>query len=233
MGEKLVLPVHGETHLADGTHIIVRKVKPLHVGRAGATDLHEPRHAVAAELNGTSVLWATVISGDGYLGLTALSSFDAVAAAAPHAHGDGGTSADVHMIKQAGHSVESAGAAARSILASKEAQLMVDAVGTALARHGTLSGGEIRNIMQQVKKGDVLEITIIRPNGAREVQAGMRAPIGDEVVIVPIDRNPLDANDGETTASASDQRRKKIPASISTTPKTLSKVTVPPRKRTE
>lgn len=233
MGEKFVLPVCGETRLADGTHIRVRKVNPLHVGRASATALHEARHAVTAERNGTSVLYATVVPGNGSLGLTALSSFDATAAAAPHAYGDGGTSADVLMIQEAGHSVESAGAAARSILASREAQLMVDAVATALDRHGTVGGNDIRGIMEQAKGGNVLEIIIIRPNGMREVQAGMRARMDDETVAVPIDTRSPEERYGEAANGGTGQRRKKIPASISTTPKTLSRVTVPPRKSTE
>lgn len=187
---------------------------------------------MAAELNGTYVLYATVIPGKGYLGLTVLSGFDAVAVAAPHAHGDGGTGADVAMIREAGHSVGNASSSARNILASREAQLMVHAIATALTRYGTISGEDGRSIIRHIKEGELLEITVIPPRGnQRKLTHTVRH--GDTIMSIPIDTilNPADTD--QATQTNSDQRRKKIPASIRTTPNALSAVTVPPRKKTE
>ena len=211
----------------------MRKVNPpLKTGPAGGTALHEARHGTAAELNGTRVLFATVVPGKGYLGLTALSSFDAVAAAAPNAHGDDGTGADVQMIQEAGHSVGGAASSARNILASREAQLMVNAVAFALDRHGTLSGRDIREIIRHVKEGEVLEITVIPPEGnQRKIRHTARHD--DTTIDIPVDTRPSPTNARQTAETASNQRRKKIPTSIRTTPSTLSAVTVPPRTRTE
>ena len=99
---------------ADGSFVVFeRRRKTLKRG-GGGTARHEARHAVAAEANGTRVVFASIIPGPGYLGITQLSAFDAIAAAAPHAHGDSGTGHDVSIIEHAGESVGAAGAAAKN-----------------------------------------------------------------------------------------------------------------------
>src|SRR5690349_20517754 len=55
------------------------------------TARHEAKHVVAAMETGTSVSKVTIIPGEGYLGLTVLSSPNAIAALAPHSTGESGT----------------------------------------------------------------------------------------------------------------------------------------------
>lgn len=181
----------GETVLANGTIVRFTKIKaPRIATMLSKTGIHEGRHSVTAELSGTRVIEATVTPGKGYLGLTILSEFNAAAAAAPHAHGDEGTGMDVQMIGEAGHSVGHASAVSRSILASREAQLMVMAVASELDRKGTLSGEEIRDIIESVRYGEIIKIEFIPPAEAKDQKprtVTKRAPVGTSDILVEAD----------------------------------------------
>jgi hypothetical protein len=176
----------GETVRADGSIVVVEKRRGSRRGpRGGSTARHEARHAVAAIANGTGVVYATIIPGPGYRGLTQLSGFDAVAAAAPHAHGDDGTGHDVSIIERAGHSVGAAGSAAKSILAERHEH--VEAVASALQTEGSLSGSRIREIMSDIDKGPEIIIKIFFPNAKKFERTIRRRMDGSDGILLPED----------------------------------------------
>jgi hypothetical protein len=178
------VPVGETTVLGNGTRVeVVKRKKPKKRRSFGATAIHEARHAVTAEANGTSVVYATIIPGPGYLGLTQLSSYDAAAVAAPHAHGDDGTSGDEAILAQEGHSVEGAGAKARAILADKSEQ--VEAVAEALQQKGSISGGTIRAIMGAIND-DRFEVVmrIYPPDGKTTERVAESGEIHNDTVVL-------------------------------------------------
>jgi hypothetical protein len=169
MGEGIQVRFGETKRLPDGTRIVVeRKKRPHEKRKGGKTARHEARHIVAAELNGTRVLSASVIPGPGYLGITFLSGPDAAAAAAPDAHGDDGTGHDMRIVKQMGVSPEGARHAGKMLLKGKEEH--VEAVATALDAAGTLSGSAIREVMRDIDEGDEVTIKIYAPDGTLETK---------------------------------------------------------------
>jgi len=93
-------------------------VKPVESTKIipGSVANHEAKHIVAAITNGTGVKKATIVPGEGCLGLTELTRPDAIAAAAPHATGCDGTGHDVFIIGLMGHDVNAVSNAAREII---------------------------------------------------------------------------------------------------------------------
>lgn len=141
---------------------------------------HEATHSVVALANGTGVKSASVIPGDGYLGITELTRFDAVAAVAPHAIGHDGTGWDLYITQAQGHGVDNAASVAKSIVSGERD--IIQEVAAHLDEKGSLSGGEIEAIRQDVKKGESVTVTVKGDNNTEEV-IQMRAT--DGVVMLP------------------------------------------------
>lgn len=117
---------------------------------------HESTHAVVAIAHGTDVESASVIPGDGYLGITKLTKFDAVAAVAPHAMGHDGTGWDLYITKAQGHSPDHAGSVARSY-ATTEKNVILE-VAAHLDAKGAMSGSEIKTIREDLKQGESVTV---------------------------------------------------------------------------
>ncbi len=185
MGHEAVnIPLGGEVVLPDGTRLKAYPKEKLSKKKPGAAATHETRHAVVAIKNGTGVVFATIIPGPGYSGLTQIRAPDAVATAAPHAHGDGGTGHDVLMIVLSGHDLGAAMNAARSALSGMDKQ--VHAVAAELEERGTLMGADIERIMKLVENGQEIVIEITSPKGKKETRnkSGVK---GDTVMLMPED----------------------------------------------
>jgi hypothetical protein len=134
--------------------------------RPGETALHEAEHAVVAEENGTAVVSATIVPGEGYSGLTMLSKTDAVAAAAPHSNGRRGTSWDMQIVRRMG-SESAAIHAAQHILAGNKEK--VDEVASILEKKKTIGRTEVRDAMDGVYKKEREAVTVwLRDPAGRE-----------------------------------------------------------------
>lgn len=165
------IPVNTSVYLENGVKITaVKKAPDVESGvTPGTTAKHEARHAVAARRNGTGVESATIISGSGYLGMTRLAKFDAVAAAAAHAHGDSGTGHDMAIIRASGISENAAISGARSALSGAEKE--IHEVASMLQRKGTVSGSEIDIAMANAgrEKEKISAVIFIKsPDGKEE-----------------------------------------------------------------
>lgn len=153
----------------------------------GGTSIHEAKHVVAAKENGTEVQSATIIAGDGYLGLTVLSRPDAVAAMAPHATGEGGTGHDVYVAGLIGNA-GAAESAARGIINSNMDKVM--AVASVLEEKGTIGSSDIDKAIREVENPTPLFATVFieNPNGDSKKLSGLEIKdgainIGEEIVI--------------------------------------------------
>jgi hypothetical protein len=130
----------------------------------GETALHEAEHAVVAEDNGTAALSATIVAGEGYLGLTQLSRSDPVAAAAPHANGRDGTGWDMHIVRSHGNEHGSLHAAKHILAGSKE---KVFEVASVLQEKKTIGRSEIRSAMEgeYKRKREAVTVWLRDPKG--------------------------------------------------------------------
>lgn len=127
---------------------------------SGETANHEAEHSVVAEEDNATVEMASIVPGPGYLGITKLSRFSAAAAVAPHANGRYGTGHDLAVTQQMRADIGTAIGTAKSIIMRRQRQIR--AVAGALETHRTLSGGEIRKVMDSVDRG--VEMTVFVRN---------------------------------------------------------------------
>lgn len=175
------VPVGGREYLPDGSEISAVLNDELAGVIPNETDYHETEHSVAGIEDGIHIKKVTTIAGPGYLGLTEPASFSTVAAVAPHANGRGGTSHDLFVAEMMGADVDSAEKVARDIIAQKE-----DHIG-AVARHlhvkRTLTGSEVEAIMDDVDKGDKVDVVIKRPNGEVRRFPGLRTH--ESTIMIP------------------------------------------------
>ncbi len=122
---------------------VLKRRKPVN-----GTARHEAKHVVAALETGTQVQSVDIIPTEDHLGLTTLIAPNAIAALAPHATGESGTSWDVHIAERIGaHGAESA---ARSIIENNMDQ--VDAVACALEDQQKLDSFGIKQAINEAKK---------------------------------------------------------------------------------
>ncbi|HYM65506.1 MAG TPA: hypothetical protein VES68_03425 [Candidatus Sulfotelmatobacter sp.] len=171
----------GRTQYIEGFKINVEIVKPKNKTIPGGTAIHEAMHVVGAIENGTGVKSATIIPGDGYLGLTELSRPDAVAAMAPHSMGASGTGYDVYVAGLMGNAGSSESAARGIISANMD---KVEAVATVLEEKGTITTGDINEAVDELKspKPKIGTLSIQSKNGEQRKE---RVEIRDNIVIVP------------------------------------------------
>ncbi|GEM_PF-3363308 len=198
--ETLSIPVTEKAkYFPDGTIVgVTAEKKEKKRTIPGGTAKHEAMHAVAAEENGTSVSLATIVPGEGYLGLTVLSRPDAVAAAAPHAHGHSGTSHDMKIVEFMGVSPSAASNAARNIIGRNSHK--VEAVASHLQDNKSLSGFEVRNTMSDAEeelRNPVYEAIVTVKNPLGEVRKFDRIEARNSTVMVPgewviFPKNPKD-----------------------------------------
>lgn len=173
--EMLHLPV-GETSHFGNTSIEVTSSLLSKTFTPTDTAEHEATHAVVAILNGTGVKSASVIPGPGYLGITELTGFDAVAAAAPHAMGHDGTGWDMTLVQAMGHDAGSVANVARDI--AGKSQEIIQEVASHLDNNGSLSGNRIHDIVQDVQKGEKVKVTIHDADSGETTVEELRARDG-------------------------------------------------------
>lgn len=159
--ETLRVPTDGQEVHSNGFIVRVEPFSKKKQRMAGRVARHEAIHAVLAEVTGTSVRSVTIRPGPGYLGLTELSGFNAIAAAGPEADGCDGTEYDMSII---GVGTSAAVSAAKSTIPENE-----DAIGEVacdLEQKGSMSGGEVRDAMKKGKdrEGEFL-VHLITPDG--------------------------------------------------------------------
>ena len=145
----------------------------------GRTATHEAMHVIGAKKNRTGVESATIVAGDGYLGLTILSKPDAVAAMAPHSMGAGGTGHDVFI---AGH-IGNAGAAesaARGIIRSNMDE--VHAVAVALEKKKTITSADI-DVFELHDAFSIMAALSLEASGFAERGQGVRLALDNEISI--------------------------------------------------
>lgn len=177
----LRIPIGQEVHFG-GTSIAVTSSLLSKERNPNPTDTaqHEATHAVVARANDTGVDEASIIPGPGYLGITKLTRFDAVAAMAPHAMGHDGTGWDVHITQLQGHSPNGAESVARRYAESEKE--VIQEVAAHLDDKGTLSGSQIDEIRNDVKRGERVTVTQTNADGVVEV---FEARAKDGIVMLP------------------------------------------------
>lgn len=176
------LSVTGDTYI-DGFQIRVQKDNKPHI-TPGSTAVHEATHAVAAIANGTSVKKATIEPGPGYLGLTELSRFDPIAAAAPHADGCSGTGHDVHIVAMMGIDVRAASSAALGVVGQNRQE--IGAVASLLEEKKTITGSDIEASIREVgekKKGHEKAIVFIKAADGSE--RSLKTDMHGGIVMIP------------------------------------------------
>ena len=183
----------GKTTFIEGLKIFAEAPIQKPKTRPGGTALHEAMHVIAANENGTGVESATIIPGDGYLGLTKLSRPDAVAAMGPHSMGASGTSFDVFIAGQIGNA-GAAESAARGIINSNMDK--VEAVASVLEEKGTIGGSEISQAIREVEHPtpQLATIFIEAPTGETQKLSNLEIHDGaikiNEEIVIFEDINP-------------------------------------------
>lgn len=156
--------------------------------RPGNTAIHEAIHAVVAKRNGTEVVKATNIAGEGYLGLTQTVTPDAIAAIAPHAAGMSGAHHDRNIVRALGHDEGAVAGIALGVINSNKEE--IDEVATTIEEKGTAHTPDINLAMQRGEerrrgRRRPFSLTIKHANG-QEVQV-TRQSEDNKTVTVPID----------------------------------------------
>lgn len=179
--DRINVPIGGHEFLEDGSEVRAELNDEFAGVVPNETDYHETEHSVAAVEDNTGIKKVTTIPGPGYLGLTEPTSFSAVAAVAPHANGRGGTGHDLFVAEMMGADIGAAERAARSILAQKQEH--IEAVARHLHVRRTLTGSEIEIIMDDVDRGDKVDVTVKRPDGEVRRFPGLRTH--EPTVMIP------------------------------------------------
>lgn len=152
----------GTSEIGTGWTASVKPVKPFGSTVPGSTAYHEAVHAVAAILTGSHVREATNIAGDGYLGKTEIDGFNAIAFAAAHAKGCGGTGHDLAVLRILGHDPSSLAWAARNVLSGHDDEIY--AVSSLIEERGRISGFEAKEAMKKASDPEA-DVELISPNG--------------------------------------------------------------------
>jgi len=148
-------------YTSNGAKVSVEIIDPLSISNNPSnTAIHESLHAVTA---GEKVKKVSIVPGLGYLGITELDSFDAAAAAAPHAFGMSGTGHDEVLVEYSGVSISSADSSAKSKLQGKERHVM--SVAGYLENKKTITGNQVKRVMDRVDKGENVFVKIEKPDG--------------------------------------------------------------------
>jgi len=151
-----------QERLEDG-HIFEAKLasKPLSRTTPSETALHEIEHGLLGKVRKISV-----VPGPGYLGMTELASYDAVAFAGPASQGRDGVGHDLNVISHMGGNEDAAIMAARIRLASISDEVKEKVAGH-LQAEGTLSGARFDEAVRRAKTGEVVDIIVTRPDGTK------------------------------------------------------------------
>lgn len=182
--ETLRAPTDGQEVRSNGFQVRVESLSKIKKRMASRVARHEAIHAVLAEVTGTSVRSVTIRPGPGYLGLTELSSFNAIAVAGPEADGSDGTDYDMSII---GAGASSAVSAAKSTIPENED--IIDEVACDLDEKGNMNGGEVRDAMRRRRneEGEFL-IHLITPDGREHTI--FKKTIKKDDIEIPIDELP-------------------------------------------
>jgi hypothetical protein len=170
--------VGSQSFLPDGSEIRSKVLNPVKLNIAiSDTAHHEATHAVVGEKTGTSVKIATITPGPGYGGLTELTGYNAIAAAAPHADGCDGTSYDMALVEQVSGSTSGAIDAAKATIASNRE--VIHGVASLLDEKGSANGTEIRDRIKRIEHGADIQIELITPDGEKKetIEHGIKGEI--------------------------------------------------------
>jgi hypothetical protein len=171
MSENLVSIRPGyETVLSDGTRITAEPISNFRINRnPSEVALHEAYHVLAAILQGVGVKRATVVPEGDALGVTEVTQFDPVVAAAAHAFGCDGCGHDLTLVMLSGHDVGSSASAARSLLSGYEDEIF--AIATLLDERKSVDGSEaigiVRHIDEVSREEELMVVKVTAPNGTR------------------------------------------------------------------
>lgn len=176
--DRIEVSVGGQEYLLDGSQVSAEVDDPVAGVVATNTDVHETVHSIP---NPNNIQKTENIPGSDYLGVTYPISFDPIAAVAPHAMGMSGTGHDLAVTEMMGADIGSAMSAARKIVSKR--WKYVEVVAKYLHVKRVLTGGEIQDIMEDVDKGDKVDVTIKRPDGKVQRYPGLRTH--EPTVMIP------------------------------------------------
>lgn len=149
----------GITEIDPGMIVNVEAINPYAGIEPSHTDYHEAAHAVAGE---NDVQEVSNVAGPGYLGRTLLTRFNAIAFAAAHALGYGGTGHDLAVLRMMGYDPESVASDARRELAGREGE--IHAVASELALNRTISGFRVKAAIERYRN-PMVKVEIKNPLG--------------------------------------------------------------------
>lgn len=156
---KEVLVSPGINRFASGISVKVDLIK-VHAGVvAGDTALHEAAHVIP---NVKNVRRASRNPGPGYLGITELYSFDAVAAMGPDSLGHSGTGHDRRITAYHGHDLGTSASVARKMITENWEEWQ--AIARGIEASGEISGYEAEDIVKRVRNPEV-NVSITTANG--------------------------------------------------------------------
>jgi hypothetical protein len=151
----------GQTkYLDNGIKLSAKHQNPLLISTSpGKAAIAEAKHAV---VNPDNVEYIKI---DGEGGLTKLKSPDAVQAAAHHGSGDGH---DRRVVEYMGANYDAASQSADARLMDKTEEIMT--LAGYIERNTSISGSEVVDVLDRVRKGDEVELEIERPDGKTKTE---------------------------------------------------------------
>lgn len=154
-----------ETNYVNGAKVTVAPVESS--VKPGRTAHHEATHGVVARKTGSEVVGMTIVPGPGYNGLTTLDRPNAIAAAAPHGIGHGGTGHDMRVAGILTRNPDRAAKLGAKI--AKESTEEIHAVASALEEKKTLTTKDVAAAMDKAQRQEKeVTITIEKPDGTTE-----------------------------------------------------------------
>lgn len=188
--ELIPVEVGREKILADGSKLSTKSLNPINLNTTPSeTSNHEMAHTGVAIMLEEPVDKVTRVPNfnEGYLGVTILkskslkpSNFATIAAASFATGHTEGSESDQIKAQLSGADVHAASSVARSIATQNEEEFY--AAACALEERGTLTGGEVIEIFDRVRRGDDVEVNIKYPNGETRTKI-VNGVKGDTVMV--------------------------------------------------
>lgn len=145
--------------------------------KPGKTAHHEATHGVVAKKTGSEVVDMTIVPGPGYNGLTTLDRPNAIAAAAPHGIGHGGTGHDMWVAGRLSGNPDRAAKLGAKI--AKQSKEEIHAVATALEEKKTLTTKDVAEAMDKAQRQEKnVTITIENPDGTKKTIENQKSEKG-------------------------------------------------------
>lgn len=163
MGERISVPIK-EAKYINGAKVTATEIA---VKEPGTTAHHEAVHGVVAKKTGANVVGMTIIPGPGYNGLTTLDRPNAIAAAAPHGIGHGGTGHDMRVAGILSDNPDRMAKLGAKIAQQSHEEII--AVASELEDKKTLTDEDVESAMDRAQRQEKeVTITIKKPDGTTE-----------------------------------------------------------------